>query len=460
MRITRRTLLVGAGTSVVGVLLASCAPKPVPSPRPTGSPTRLPPGGDFVPSAFARSAWSKDPFALGATSFTPVGVPQTVRDALAMPVGDRLFFAGEATDSKAPGTLAGAVGSGVRAAEELLRRSRSGERIAVVGAGLAGAFAAATLVAAGREPTVFEARERLGGRVHAVVDGARWPFPVQLGGWLLEGRDADLRAQIRARDIRAAALASSLWRSIDAEGAATNVNPPAEKAVMAAVVSAQQTLPADVPLSKALTDAGIDPEEPTLAALLAYLTATTGVDIDDASAWFPPTLPARERTAPLGDLTALFETLLDGARVSVSSPVGRVAYDGGGVSIGLASGESLSFDRVMICVPLGVLQSDGIEFAPALPRAHRGAIAELETGSIETVWLRFDERLIDTEATVWHVVGGDAEIRTWFNFAPVTGDNVLMGIVGGAAAAALADRDDDAVLKSARDSLRHFVDAT
>jgi monoamine oxidase len=64
--------------------------------------------------------WNRDPYARGAYSYQVVGGADAV-SALARPVGGRLFFAGEATDTEgATGTVHGAIASGRRAA----RRSR------------------------------------------------------------------------------------------------------------------------------------------------------------------------------------------------------------------------------------------------------------------------------------------------------------------------------------------------
>lgn len=458
---TRRTLLIGAGASVLGVLLASCTPEPAPSPTPDASPTPKPTGDAITPASFARSSWTNDPFALGAASFTPVGTQSSARDALAAPVAGRLFPSGEATDAEAPGTMAAALRSGQRSADELLDIAGDGERIAVIGAGLAGAAAASRIMAAGLDVTVFEARDRIGGRVHSVVDEKAWPVPAQLGGWLLGSHDDALLERLNVLDIRTVSLAAPLWRSVDGAGDAggeTGVDvEPVSDDVLATAIAAAQQLPVDSSLADALTAAGADPKEPGLAALLASLAASTGAEAADVSTWFPPALPDAERTAPLGDLGAVFDGLLDGAKVSLSSPVSRVAYDEAGVSLGIATGESLSFDRVVISVPLGVLKSEGIEFSPALPFTHRGAIAELEMGRIETVWLRFDEPVTDTDAAIWHVVDGDAPIRTWFNLAPATGDSILVGIVGGDAAGDFAELDDQAVLKAALASLTPFL---
>ncbi|WP_433675317.1 FAD-dependent oxidoreductase [Microbacterium gorillae] len=459
MRITRRTLLVGAGAGVLGVLLASCTPEPAPSPTP--DPTSTTPAPEpttpnvIEPSAFARSSWSEDPFSLGAASFTPTGVQQSVRAALTVPVLDRLFFAGEATDEEAPGTMPAAVRSGVAAAETLLDASTTGDRVAVVGAGLAGAAAAARLAASGLELTVFEARDRVGGRVQSHVDDDEWPVPVQLGGWLVDDALDEVVDRPESIDLRTETLSGALWRSAEGDDLEVVSAKPLTDAIAAA-----QSRATDESLADALVEAGADPDDPALTALLAYLSTMSGADADQVSSWFPPVMPPIERTAVLGDLGSLFEDLLDGAKVSLSSPVSRVAYDEKGVSLGVATGESLSFDRVLVTVPLGVLKTDGIEFSPALPFAHRGAIADLGMGLIETVWLRFDEPVIETDASLWHTVGGDATIRTWLNLAPVTGENILVGLIGGAAAGEFAKLGDDDARTAALASLAPFLGAT
>jgi monoamine oxidase len=71
--------------------------------------------------AYLVADWQADPFSLGAYSYVPVG-GITAPMALARPIVDTLFFAGEATNSDGnSGTMHGAIATGYRAAEELLR---------------------------------------------------------------------------------------------------------------------------------------------------------------------------------------------------------------------------------------------------------------------------------------------------------------------------------------------------
>jgi len=65
--------------------------------------------------------WHNDPLSRGGYSYVLVG-GEGAREALAAPLDDTVFFAGEATDPEA-GTVAGALRSGQRAARQVLSRA-------------------------------------------------------------------------------------------------------------------------------------------------------------------------------------------------------------------------------------------------------------------------------------------------------------------------------------------------
>jgi len=71
--------------------------------------------------------WQQDPLARGAYSYVTVGADDA-RATLARPLEDTLFFAGEATDVEEGGTVAGALRSGRRAAEEVLAADSGSRR--------------------------------------------------------------------------------------------------------------------------------------------------------------------------------------------------------------------------------------------------------------------------------------------------------------------------------------------
>jgi monoamine oxidase len=75
--------------------------------------------GEEQPSAFLVHDWQADPYARGGYSYVNVG-GTGAREALAAPLEDTLYFAGEATDVEQSGTVGGALASGLRAAKEIL----------------------------------------------------------------------------------------------------------------------------------------------------------------------------------------------------------------------------------------------------------------------------------------------------------------------------------------------------
>lgn len=79
--------------------------------------------GDDIPNpnGWQITRWASDPFALGSYSFPTVGASRQVREELANPVTNRLFFAGEATEPDYPSTVHGAFLSGKREAERIFR---------------------------------------------------------------------------------------------------------------------------------------------------------------------------------------------------------------------------------------------------------------------------------------------------------------------------------------------------
>lgn len=72
------------------------------------------------PVASVVTDWGRDPFSYGAYSYVAVGASGEDYDILARPVGNCLFFAGEATCKEHPDTVGGAMMSGLREAVRMI----------------------------------------------------------------------------------------------------------------------------------------------------------------------------------------------------------------------------------------------------------------------------------------------------------------------------------------------------
>lgn len=464
MSFTRRSFIAGAGSGL-GLLVLTACTDPSPTPPPTASPTPI--KGVPAPTRVVRSSWSTDQFARGSHSFAAVGSTPEHREQLAEPLLDRVFFAGEATSVDSPGTVLGARSSGARVAAQVINVAERTERIAIIGAGAAGAEAARTLDSYGFDVVVVEARDRIGGRIHT-ARSSNWPVPVEFGAWTLRsGADAAIRDLLPDLGLDLPQIVSTEYRPSDP---LLTENPIGDQAVAAAVLwAADQS--ADVSLDRALLDSGegenaenMSAEKVSGALLLEqYLTslaARSGADDTQLSSWYgvPPVEDGDDTSFPVtGGFDALVADGLDGIETFLATTVLGINYDDEGVSLRLGTGESLSVDRVVVTVPLGVLKDDGIAFEPLLPFSHRTAIAALGFGTVDTVWMLFDEPFWDTDATEWKLLGTDDPIIDWINLEPVLGEPILVGVVGGSRALELAELDDTEFAQRALAGLAPFV---
>ena len=78
-----------------------------------------------MPTASTFTKWHSDPFSKGSYSHVPPGGSLSDYEEIAQPVEDRLFFAGEATTKRYPGTVHGALISGWREADRIMQRAVS-----------------------------------------------------------------------------------------------------------------------------------------------------------------------------------------------------------------------------------------------------------------------------------------------------------------------------------------------
>ncbi|UOE43926.1 flavin monoamine oxidase family protein [Agromyces larvae] len=491
----RRTFLAAALAGVTTVALSSCTPEssPTASPSPSPSPAFTPrPGPDGLPRLIAmrRSRWGADPFARGAISYADVGGTERLRVALSRPVRDRLWFAGEACSTDAPGTMQGAIASGEAAAAAVAARTGEGERVVVVGAGLAGLTAANALVGRGIRVVVVEARDRAGGRVHSIDDDA-FGGSAQLGA-LFVGADAEAvddlldEASVDTRliDVPATALATDgAWVPID----------PVGVAALADAHNWALAQPQDVSVATALVDSGAtaalptDPDEHGVRATdwLAH-AISSGVEVATGATTTRVSAASVDRdrlgrTLRLvqGRLGDVVDDLTAEVDIAVSSTVTRIAYTDERVSLRLDTGESITADRVIVTAPLGVLKTSTIRFEPRLPLTHQRAISLLGVGQLDTVWLRFEEAFWRTDVPsadeaaampdadaaaptpdVLTVVGSSPTVAAWLDVGRGTGEPVIVGVIAATQATRLESLDDDEFQDEVLAALAPFATAT
>jgi monoamine oxidase len=237
-----------------------------------------------------------------------------------------------------------------------LRRAGGGRRLkaVVVGAGFAGLAAAHALTDAGAEVVVFEARDRVGGRVwsHALDDGS----VVELGAeFILPGHDT-VRRYADELGLRLYEKGTTYGNREPRGG-----QPVTREQVVAAVerVAAQASAPETLPAALARLRV-----EPAVAeAILARIEVTTAYPATEQ----PATVLADSGTA-FGDFAThgiaggnqrLADALARRVNVRLSMPVRRIAWSDQWVEVG-----GTRFDACVVAVPANVQ----LAFGPALSR--------------------------------------------------------------------------------------------
>ena len=84
--------------------------------------------------------------------------------------------------------------------------------VAVVGAGVAGLAAASTLHREGFRVAVFEARDRIGGRIFTLHD-ERVPVPIELGAEFIHGEAPETQRILDAAGLLACEISGDPWRA-------------------------------------------------------------------------------------------------------------------------------------------------------------------------------------------------------------------------------------------------------
>jgi monoamine oxidase len=336
----------------------------------------------------------------------------------------------------------------------------------VVGAGVAGLTTADAARCAGVEVTVLEARNRLGGRTCTVPLGSGWadigaawvhhPF----GNPLAEALAA---AGIRTRNDGAFHSRMAVWADgwVDA-AAATALSAAAEgdwdpAQALAALPDSDRYVDG---VEWFLADRGLKGSARDLArfGLLWILGAMViggpperislagAAEYDEGSGG---------NLVPEGGYRQLVEALSAGLDVRLETPVATIEHGGPGVVVH-SGREAFEADRVVVTVPLGVLQAGALRFDPPLGDAHDSAVQRLAMATIEKVVLRFPERF--WPETVWQIthVHEDRAFPVWLDFTRHTGSPTLVAFHNPPASGSLAELAPEQRIGAALDVLREM----
>lgn len=407
--INRRGFVLGAGAAVgAGAAIgAGFAAWPRDAQPKTGPQLR----------GYLRTNWSRDPFAYGAYSYIAKGSSRRDHKRLAKPLMDRLFFAGEAANPERTSTVHAALETGRLVAQALLEFNY--QTIGIIGAGIAGMVAAQALSEAGRTVRVIEARDRIGGRIHT---DASLGVACDLGASWLHGTEGNPLTEVtRTAGMRQVVTRDS-WVARDRGRKLKGWELP-----------------------DWLDDISyFDNVAGTTAASLNQAAYESDNDYGGDEVVFP------EGYGPI------FEQFQGDYEVLLNQPVKSVDYDSKGVRLTSGSAQ-FEFDAVIVTVPLGVLKAGAISFNPALPREKQQAIERLGMGTLDKVYLQFDQVFWDKRPhqLITPFTGyPPGYYNDWLNLYAIFGEPILLVFNGGPAALALSEESNETVVQGALNTIR------
>ena len=345
----------------------------------------------FGPTHWAVSRWGASPYSRGSWSYLRRGGSPDDRAALGEAIADRVMIAGEAVHRTRPAMVHGAYETGRLAA----RWCDDATSVIVVGAGASGIAAAEIL---GDRCIVVEGRERIGGRTHTVdISGVS----ADLGGaWMQQYADNAIAGLLHGLGI--GSVPTDFHRPIVRaliDGRSVDVEEDYQSLKSAyADFTARTNGPGhdgSNPLDQNAWLASLEPSVRPAAQRMIEgdIVIEAGAPVADISSkwvFIEPGVGEGDHWLPTG-YRSVFDRLAEGLDIRLDWPVSQIEYDESGVRVSGQRG-MLSADRVIVTVPVGVLQSGAILFDPPLPDRQRRSLERIGSGTVEKVVLRFAER--------------------------------------------------------------------
>ena len=319
--------------------------------------------------------------------------------------------------------------------------------VAVIGGGVAGLAAAGRIAAAGRSVLLLEARDRLGGRIHTIIE-PRSDHPVELGAEFLEGEPRDLGELAERGGIGFHELVERHKRL--EEGHARRQ--PDVETVVERLLKAGGSPPRDVPVAQLIDEHRGRFSSDQLRGMIQYLESFHAADLTQFGSLALAENEAAEATDRermrriAGGYGRLVQQLEGEARqvsatIETGSRVTGLRWQPGTVELTVSSesgARQIAAARVVVTVPLSLLKTNDLEIDPT-PSDWPSALSALEMGLAHRIVLEFDEAWWtgEKQRPGLFLHGEGEPFPVWWPASPRTAP-FLTGWAGGPQAAPLA----------------------
>ncbi|MFT6246051.1 MAG: lysine-specific histone demethylase 1B [Salibacteraceae bacterium] len=325
--------------------------------------------------------------------------------------------------------------------EDVLPNSTFSGRVIIVGAGAAGLYAGFILKSRGIDFTIIEASNTIGGRIGKKEDFA--DFPIDLGAQWLHGRNSILG------DLAKSSGAKITKDTSDQVYWFNNQITSSIPKDVEAIVSADVDI-ADISYLDYAEQQGLGNE---YKYLVEQLAGDFGADSDDLSIKW--TAIEEEEWSSGGNDFKFEETFFDllnkniiteiQESIVINSPVTKIDYSNDSIEVTDKNGILFAGDKVIVTIPITILQDEYIEFVPSLPPSKIEAFNKIGMGPGMKVFLKFSSKFYDE-----NIAGGEICAAYADEIIGKNGnDNVLLAFVMGHQAEHLTSLGSNAAITNA-----------
>ncbi|KAG1655688.1 Lysine-specific histone demethylase 1B [Nymphon striatum] len=282
------------------------------------------------------------------------------------------------------------------------------ESVIIIGAGVAGLAAAKQLSNFGLQVKILESQNRIGGRVH---DDYTLGSCVGRGAQIVTGvinNPISYMCHQSDRNMRILGINCDLY---DEKGKIIPPNMDSKmemhfNAMLELVSMWRNKATEDVDLITKLNEMHevllkqdkielLNKEHQILQFHISNLEYACGSSLSKISSinWdqneLLPQFAGSHSILPYG-YSVLFEELADGLDIQFNSKVTKIDYTQNEVTVSTSANQSYQANKVIVTLPLAILQKNCVDFIPELPEEKNSAINSLGAGIIEKVILKFD----------------------------------------------------------------------
>jgi monoamine oxidase len=340
--------------------------------------------------------------------------------------------------------------------------------VIIIGAGAAGLMAAWELAQTGKKTAVTEAKDHVGGRAHTITD-RNFDLPVELGAEFIHGDLELTQMLLKKAGVDRYTVNGDIWQDEDDELDEQKDFVEDYSALNKKFKEVKEDISVAEFIEKHLQ--GKEFEEARFT-LKNYVEGYYAADTKKAST-FALTEELNTSSDKQYRVEGGYIKLIDylhrqclkkEVQFFLSNPVKEIKWKQDAVEV-VTEQKTITTKKVLVTVPVGVLQSETIRFSPSIPGTINAA-KKLGFGPVIKTVLQFDEAFWKKKEFTQQkdlkklsFIFSKAVIPTWWTYYPKDAA-MLTGWSGGPHAEEIKDLSDEKILQKALQSLSEIFNVS